>query len=320
MGMVAAGVGYTGLDTLSLFKAWAKANDHVPEHYASAYPTVTAHHDIRRAWHRRQPATETIAHHPRLVRVAPPEGGRPTVMPLQPGASAAAAAAAHALECEPRGRAQLTSSLLVDDAEPPEGPRPRPLGVHFVRLTILEYPSGSWLLFTMVYDGKPPIRTVLERMLQSDLAPTAADGASRPGPLHRLLACADGCPGPTVLLLRRRPAVSFVLQPSTLLGVGPPSRMLRLPEADRKQADLADLAVDPTPAPGLCRPWRCVGCGTVIDLSEVQSIIVRPRGAPGQVELIFLRGLLSREGSKLKLYPAGHRGRLDPHHVGPGRR
>ena len=142
---------FPGLRDLDLFKRWAKSYDHLPEHYSSAYPDLTAI-DIRQHLARK---------HGRASRSKVWREGfglrRPTWttirLPLQTGQSTKAVEYARAFDVKIDGR--WVSELLRDEDE-----------VHFVRIVVLDRPEGSWLLITLVHDG--PIEPILHRMVGVD--------------------------------------------------------------------------------------------------------------------------------------------------------
>lgn len=157
---------FPGLGDLALFKSWAKSYDHLPEHYASAYPNLSAI-DIRQHLARtRGPVSRAQVWH---------EGfglRRPTWttirLPLQTGRSAAAVELARGFDVV---KQRADAALDPGDGPGEENPRwtsslfNRQTDVHFVRVVVLDRPDGSWILLTLVHDGpvEPIIRTMVEQ-------------------------------------------------------------------------------------------------------------------------------------------------------------
>ena len=196
--ITAWGSGWPGLDDLRLFKAYAKAADHEPDHYVSAYPTLTSGDVFQ----------ELMARDPRRARSTARRHGlgldHPSwttlLLPLVEGRAAAAVRAARALE------------------DPPDGGEPilvRTGLVHFGRVVVLDRPTGSWLLVTLTHDGTA--EEVLAAAVAADrhLGRTAPDGSTT---LRRLVECTEGAPDPSegwwddtdlvAHLLAARPAAS----------------------------------------------------------------------------------------------------------------
>lgn len=85
-------LGYPGMEDLGLFKAWAAANDRVPEHYVSAYPDLTAI-GIRQLLHRVEgPAARAAVIAEGYGRSSPTWST--FVLPLVPGRASGAVRAA----------------------------------------------------------------------------------------------------------------------------------------------------------------------------------------------------------------------------------
>lgn len=191
------GVGYPGLRTPALFKAYTRAHDHVPEHYVSAYRELTAG-DIRQ---------ELVARDPGAGKAIAKEGfGRTSplwttfLMPIEIGRTGDAVRAARALEGDPDEDEQL---LLTTGR------------IHFARLVVLQRRSGAWLLFTVTHDG--PVEPVLEELVAAD-RDEAEEMEKETSRLRQLLECLVGVPDSSTgwwddgrlvkFLLASRPAVS----------------------------------------------------------------------------------------------------------------
>jgi hypothetical protein len=139
--IVRPGIGYPGLDNVDLFKSYARANDHLPEVYESAYPELTAA-DIRQAL----AASDDDA----LCKIIHRGYGRENpkwstlLFPLEVGQASAAARAARALDDAPQ-------VLLCTNR------------VHFARVVVIDQLSCSWLLITMTHDGD--LRSIVEEIV-----------------------------------------------------------------------------------------------------------------------------------------------------------
>jgi len=150
--LVWVGSGYTGLTSPDLFKRYAKAHDHLPEHYASAYVDLTAG-DIRR---------EIADRYGRGAAKAIHQGGYSEealswtnlVLPLRADRTGPAVRAARAMEPPCVGDEEPTPLLLLSGA------------VHFARVVVLQLPTGSWLMITLTHDGKA--RPILADALRRD--------------------------------------------------------------------------------------------------------------------------------------------------------
>ncbi len=166
--MVAAGLGYPGLSTPALFKAYARAHDHIPEAYGSAYPGLTSS-DIRDELAATAAVPDERARAHGLGRRAP--HWTTLLLPLRPGHSGHAATRARRLRADPTPGA------------------PDPLvgatGIHFARVVVLAHPGRRHLLITLTHDHDA--RTTLLELLGTDAH--RADGG-----WHDLLACVDGVP------------------------------------------------------------------------------------------------------------------------------
>ncbi len=175
--IIRPGTGYPGLTTASLLKDYARIHDHTPHGYVSAYPTLTAG-DIRQ---------EILARHgPAAVRaIARRDFGRTTprwstfLLPISPGRTGAVTDATVALEKDVYDLEQ--QSVLL-----------RTGAVHFVRVVVLDRPSGSWLLLTLTHDG--PVEPILRQMIASDADATQA----ATGLLRSLFECVEGVPVPSM--------------------------------------------------------------------------------------------------------------------------
>jgi hypothetical protein len=151
------GIGYPGLATAGMFKAYAKAYDVMPEHYVSAYPRLAAG-DIRQELHARD---RSGADRRRIVR----DGfGRTEprwstfLFRVVDDRIGDVVAAARSFELEhPSGRAQ-------DDAE--STPLLVSGRVHFGRIVVVDRPGGSWLLITLTHDG--PIEPTLRELIENE--------------------------------------------------------------------------------------------------------------------------------------------------------
>lgn len=174
------GVGYPGLADPALFKAYAKAHDHLPEHYASAYVDLTAG-DVRREVAERYGRAAARA----IDQVGYADeafGWTNLVLPLRRGTAGAAVRAAR-------------------DLEPPApdggGPGPAPVllragHVHFARVVVLRQPTRSWLLLTLTHDADA--EPLLHELLARDAE--AVPGGGPPAALRRLVALVRGMPDP----------------------------------------------------------------------------------------------------------------------------
>lgn len=160
--IVIACADYPGLGDLQQFKAWAKLHDHTPEHYASAYPTLTPL-DIRR-----QLAVATDGRSKGQVWREGFGRTRPSwstyLVPIAAGRTDQAIVAARALH------------LLTGQTD-----------VHFARVAVITRASASWILLTVTHDGPigPILRTMLEAGALRDLLVTAG---LAPGSTSQLLA------------------------------------------------------------------------------------------------------------------------------------
>jgi hypothetical protein len=158
--IIRAGVGYPGLGTRGMFKAYAKAYDIVPEHYVSAYPTLAAG-DIREELLARDPSG---AARRRIIK----DGFGKTepqwstfLMPIKPDRIGDAITAARDFD-------QMTS--YGDDADVGATPLLVNGRVHFGRLVVINRPAGPWLLITMTHDG--PIEPTMHELIarESEIA------------------------------------------------------------------------------------------------------------------------------------------------------
>jgi hypothetical protein len=192
--MVWAGAGYTGLSSPDLFKRYAKLHDHVPEHYVSGYPGLSAN-DIRQELVARY-GTNLVRGFARDGYSGPEPQWTNLRLPLRPGAEGVAVRCARALD--PGGQPGATGlfrSLAV---------------VHFARIVVDQQASRSWLMLTITHDGDA--RSVVRELLDHDHR-VATSG--RVGRFHDVLACVGGL-GPdhvgawdddalAAFLLRHRP-------------------------------------------------------------------------------------------------------------------
>ncbi len=173
--ITAWGAGWPGLDDVALFKAYAKSFDHEPEHYASAYPSLTSG-DVFQELMARDPGGAR-----RRVRQRGYGRTHPAwttlLLPLAEDRAAAAVRAARALEHPPDGGEPLVVRTGL---------------VHFGRVVVLDRPSGSWLLVTLTHDGTA--EEVVAALVAADAA-TDPDGATTP--LRRLVECTVGAPDPS---------------------------------------------------------------------------------------------------------------------------
>lgn len=178
--LVWVGAGYTGLTSPDLFKRYAKLHDHLPEHYVSGYPRLSAN-DIRQ---------ELVARYgPAVVRAFERDGyvgDEPRwttfVLPIRRGRGGAAVRAARALDGGPDGGEG--QELLRHSGK-----------VHFGRVVVDQEQRRSWLLITLTHDG--PVQPILVDVLAEDARRgRAAQGSAeaRAGWLHALLACTSGVP------------------------------------------------------------------------------------------------------------------------------
>jgi hypothetical protein len=151
--IVQACADYPGLGDLQQFKAWAKLHDHTPEHYATAYPTITPL-DIRRHL-----AATTDGRSTSQVQREGYGRGRPSwstfLVSIAAGQTDQTIVAARRLST-PAG-----SQLLVGQSE-----------VHFARVVVITRPARSWVLLTITHDG--PIVPILRRMLAEPATDTAS--------------------------------------------------------------------------------------------------------------------------------------------------
>ena len=172
--IIGAGIGYPGLEIPGLFKAYARATDNIPEHYAAANPSLTAR-DIRR---------ELLAREGRAAidRIAAEGYGRSSprrstfLLPLASGRVGAATRAARSFD-EPGDDRSL---LLVTGR------------VHFARLVILRRARRNWLLVTMTHDG--PVESIVREIIRTE---AAASTDERPSRMRTLLDCVEGVPAPS---------------------------------------------------------------------------------------------------------------------------
>jgi hypothetical protein len=125
--------GNPGLDDPAIFKSYARAYDHVPDYYFSAYPTATAA-DLRHA-------LATIS--PSSVEKIKRSGygkGAPTwttlLFKISPGGSPAVIDAARA----------IVGNEILD-------PFNNSSFVHFARIVVRPTPTGDWLLITVTHDN-----------------------------------------------------------------------------------------------------------------------------------------------------------------------
>jgi hypothetical protein len=167
--------GFPGLDNIDLFKAYAKAFDHAPEHYASAYPDLTSADIYQRAI--------AQASDPAAARTRVSKGGygrnRPTwttvLLPLKEGRDAEAA---------------RISRTFSEPGLPDSCPFVGTGLVHFVRVVVLRRPSGSWLLITATHDG--PAASLFEQVVARDSSVDPLAG--EPGRIRRLIECTAEVP------------------------------------------------------------------------------------------------------------------------------
>lgn len=196
--IIRPGVGYPGLKSASLFKDYARINDHTPHGYVSAYPTMTAG-DIRQ---------EVLARYGDDAgkAIIGADFGRRSprwttfLLPIRSGRTGAATEATVALEADVVDNKEKALLLATGS-------------IHFARIAILDRPSGSWLLVTLTHDG--PVEPILGQMVAAD---AKAAGENRPSLLRALLECVDGVPVPSLgwwtdatlveFLLANRPAAS----------------------------------------------------------------------------------------------------------------
>lgn len=168
-------LGYPGLDSMPMFKSFAKQYDHLPEYYMSAYPSLTAS-DIRQELHARYGRSA----HEAIVR----EGYGRTMpewttflFPLKAGHAGPAVRAARRLDPgQPAGPDALSTRQVTDGTFFSQTEL-----VHFARVVVMDKPTRSWLLITMTHDG--PVEEIL-RLLVAD----EAKG------LRALLECTEGAP------------------------------------------------------------------------------------------------------------------------------
>ncbi len=169
-------VGYPGLDSMPMFKSFAKQYDHLPEYYMSAYPSLTAS-DIRQELHARYGRFA----HEAIVK----EGyGRTKpewttfLLPIKAGHAGRAVRAARRLDPgQPVGPNTLIDQPVTDGTF-----FRRTELVHFARVVVVDQPRRSWLLITMTHDG--PVEAVLSLLLSGEAATS----------LRKLLECTDGVP------------------------------------------------------------------------------------------------------------------------------
>jgi hypothetical protein len=203
--LVWVGAGYTGLTNPSMFKRYAKLHDHLPEHYVSGYPELSAN-DIRQ---------EVVARYgPGILQAFRQRaylGEGPTwstfLLPIRHGQEGEAVRAARAMDCGSgagQGREVFRSTGLV----------------HFARVVVDQQERRSWVLITITHDDD--VAPILHAALAADTrmgqaraaeaaAVVAADSGSSPGPrrpsrdapaphpsgagpLHVLVACTGGVP------------------------------------------------------------------------------------------------------------------------------
>jgi hypothetical protein len=154
--IISAGVGYPGLDTRGMFKAYAKAYDITPEHYVSAYPDLAAG-DIRQELFARDPsgADRRRIVHDGFGRTEPQWST--FLLPIIPDRVGQTVAAARQFE---RTDGTSGTPLLASDR------------VHFGRLAVVDRPERSWLLLTMTHAG--PIEPTLHELVatEAELTPT----------------------------------------------------------------------------------------------------------------------------------------------------
>ncbi|MCB1038655.1 MAG: hypothetical protein KDA94_03850, partial [Acidimicrobiales bacterium] len=170
--ILAACDGYPGLAPITLFKDWAKASDHLPEAYATAYPDITPV-GIRQAIARTGPRGRARIVAEGFGRTRP--NWSTFLIPLAPGAASRASAAARDLD----GPAAGQEPFLLRGQD----------SVHFARLAIVPQATRTWLLLTITHEG--PVEPVIERLVREDADATGPDDL---GPLRRLLACTDAMP------------------------------------------------------------------------------------------------------------------------------
>lgn len=228
--IIGPGLGYPGLTTPDLFKAYAKVHDAVPALYQAAHPTLTANEVRHEMAARRRGSAAAIAGEgygrtrPRWTTV---------LLPLRPGRSSAARRAAAGLGPDPsRGR----SSLLLESG-----------AVHFARAVVLERPAGSWLLLTFTHDG--PFEPIARSLVAA--GDREADGSGDQSRVRALLELTEGAPSPTAPdesvvahLLAHRPAsarhrLTYCAYPTATVGeladmVARPTRHRRWPDPEQE--------------------------------------------------------------------------------------
>lgn len=170
-------IGYPGMDDVGLFKAYAKSVDHLPEHYASSYPDLTAIDIRQRLLSTRGPSARQRVEREGYGRTHP--YWATFLMPVKPGHSSQAVYAARQLDDPSSSHPLRPTSLLLKGRT----------DVHFARVAVVDQVSRSWILFTLVHDGDAA--TIVRQMLAVDAARSAMDGGS---PLHDLLSHVDGMP------------------------------------------------------------------------------------------------------------------------------
>ncbi len=191
-----AGHGFPGYSIRGLFKAYAKALDHVPEHYAAACPSLTAR-DVRRELDARWgvPRRERLVAGGGWGRVHP--RWTTLLLPIEPGRTGAAARAARALR-EP-------TPLFLAAGH-----------VHFSRVVVLRRTPQDRLLITLTHDGE--LEPLLYEILRLDREAPRPD-PTQPSRLRALLECVDGFPVPSEGWWDDDAVVAFLVQPERRIRV-----------------------------------------------------------------------------------------------------
>ena len=167
---------FPGLDNIDLFKAYTKAFDHTPEHYASAYPDLTSADIYQRAIAQSSdPATAR-------KRVVDGGYGRdlPTwttlLLPLKEGR-----------DTEPLRISRTFSEPGLPASLPFVGTGL----VRFVHVVVMRRPAGSWLLITATHDGSAA--ELIEHMVRRGTRLTIR-WREEAGRIRRLVECTAEVP------------------------------------------------------------------------------------------------------------------------------
>jgi hypothetical protein len=174
--LVWVGAGYTGLTSPDLFKRYAKLHDHIPEHYVSGYPRLSAN-DIRQELVARY-GSAVVRTYERQGYAGDEPRWTTFVLPIRRGREGAAVRTARSLDTGGGDELLRTSGR-----------------VHFGRVVVDQQQHRAWLLITLTHDGD--VETILFDLLEEDAdRGAAATGTAdeRAGWLHALLACTGGVP------------------------------------------------------------------------------------------------------------------------------